>query len=40
MTDEDYSFEIEPHLLDSAEDKSGFVSHVYKTGRIIYQAEA
>jgi len=32
------SFDIEPHLLDSANDQSGFVQHVYKTGRIIYQA--
>ena len=32
------SFDIEPHLLDSANDKSGFVKHVYKTGQIIYQA--
>ena len=33
------SFDIEPHLLDSANDKSGFVKHVYKTGQIIYKAE-
>jgi predicted nucleotidyltransferase len=32
------SFDIEPHLLDSANDKSGFVKHVFKTGQIIYQA--
>ena len=32
------SFDIEPHLLDSANDKSGFVKHVFKTGEIIYQA--
>ena len=32
------SFDIEPHLLDSADDKSGFVKHVIKTGQIIYQA--
>ena len=31
------SFEIEPHLLDIANDKSGFVEYVFKTGRIIYQ---
>ena len=30
------SFDIEPHLLDKANDKSGFVSHVMKTGQIIY----
>ena len=28
---------IEPILLDSAEDKSGFVRNVFKTGQIIYQ---
>jgi len=32
------SFDIEPHLLDIANDKSGFVKHVIKTGQIIYQA--
>jgi len=32
------SFDIEPHLLDSANDQSGFVQHVFKTGQIIYQA--
>jgi len=32
------SFDIEPHLLDRANDKSGFVKHVFKTGQIIYQA--
>ena len=31
------SFDIEPHLLDSANDQSGFVRYVYKTGQIIYQ---
>ena len=35
---EDVSFDIEPHLLDSANDKSGFVKHVFKTGQVIYQA--
>ena len=32
------SFDIEPHLLDSADDKSGFAKHVIKTGQVIYQA--
>jgi len=32
------SFDIEPHLLDSENDQSGFVKHVIKTGQIIYQA--
>ena len=35
---EDISFDIEPILLDSTEDKSGFVKYVFKTGQIIYQA--
>jgi len=35
---EDVSFSIEPHLLDSTQDRSGFVRHVMKTGQIIYQA--
>ncbi|MCL2154894.1 MAG: nucleotidyltransferase domain-containing protein [Leptospirales bacterium] len=33
---EDISLYIEPVLLDSTEDKSGFVKNIYKTGRIIY----
>ena len=32
------SLDIEPHLLDSANDKSGFVKHIYMTGQVIYQA--
>ena len=35
---EDISFDIEPILLDSTEDKSGFVRNIFKTGQIIYQA--
>jgi predicted nucleotidyltransferase len=34
----DISWDIEPHLLDAARDKSGFVQHVFKTGQIIYRA--
>ena len=34
----DISFDIEPHLLDTTQDKSGFVKHVFKTGQVIYQA--
>jgi len=34
----DISWDIEPHLLDTKQDKSGFVKHVFKTGQIIYQA--
>jgi predicted nucleotidyltransferase len=30
------SLDIEPILLDSSDDKSGFVQNVYKTGQIIY----
>ena len=37
---ENISLDIEPHLLDSAEDKSGFVRHVLKTGRLIYSRQA
>ena len=35
---ENISFDIEPILLDSTEDKIGFVRNIYKTGQIIYQA--
>ena len=36
---EDISLDIEPILLDNTKDRSGFVKHVYKTGKIIYQSE-
>lgn len=29
---------IEPILLDSTKDKSGFVQHVFKTGQLIYES--
>ena len=32
------SIDIEPHLMDSTCDKSGFVEFVKKTGEIIYKA--
>ena len=32
------SLDIEPHLLDEACDRSGFVEHVIKTGEVIYRA--
>ena len=32
------SFDIEPVLLDSQQDKSGFVRNIYKTGQVIYKA--
>jgi predicted nucleotidyltransferase len=35
---ENINYEIEPHLLDITQDKSGFVKHVIKTGEVIYQA--
>ncbi|MCL2322251.1 MAG: nucleotidyltransferase domain-containing protein [Oscillospiraceae bacterium] len=31
------SLDIEPHLLDSTNDQSGFVNHIFKTGQVIYQ---
>ena len=34
----DISWDLEPHLLDTTDDRSGFVKHVFKTGQIIYQA--
>ena len=34
----DISWDIEPHLLDVTQDKSGFVKRIFKTGQIIYQA--
>jgi len=34
----DISWDIEPHLLDITQDKSGFVKHVLKTGQVIYQS--
>jgi len=34
----DISLDIEPILLDSTKDRSGFVKHVYKTGQIIYKS--
>ena len=32
------SFDIEPHLLDTTQDKSGFVKFILKTGHVIFQA--
>ena len=34
----DISFDIEPVLLDSTNDSSGFVADIFKTGQIIYSA--
>ena len=33
------SFYIEPHLMDTNRDRSGFVEYVLKTGEYIYKAE-
>ena len=35
----DISWDIEPHLLDRSEDRSGFVRHVYKTGQVIWSLQ-
>lgn len=32
------SYDIEPILLDSAQDRSGFVANILKTGQVIYRA--
>ena len=32
------SYSIEPHLLDTSDDQSGFAHHVLHTGDVIYQA--
>ena len=32
------SYDIEPHLLDTTDDKSGFTEYVLRTGSIIYRA--
>ena len=34
----DISFAIEPHLLDTSNDRSGFTDYVMRTGDIIYKA--
>ena len=31
------SYNIEPHLLDTADDKSGFADYIMRTGNVIYQ---
>ena len=33
----DISWDIEPHMLDTAQDKSGFARHVLKAGKVIYK---
>jgi len=34
---EDISFDIEPHMLEEANDRSGFLEHIKRTGEIIYE---
>jgi predicted nucleotidyltransferase len=31
------SFDIEPHMLDEACNRSGFLDHIRKTGEVIYE---
>jgi len=33
------SIHIEPHMMDETSDRVGFLSHIKKTGEIIYQAQ-
>ena len=33
----EFSFDIEPHLLDETRDESGFAEQVLKTGEIIFR---
>ena len=35
---EGVSLDIEPHLLDTTKDQSGFTDYVMRTGDVIYQA--
>ena len=32
------SYDIEPHLLDTAHDPSGFAQYVLSTGQVVYRA--
>jgi predicted nucleotidyltransferase len=34
----DVSWDIEPHLLDTAQDHSGFAQYVLSTGQAVYRA--
>jgi predicted nucleotidyltransferase len=34
----DVNIDIEPHLMDSTNDRSGFLDHIRKTGEVIYQS--
>ncbi|MDR1001142.1 MAG: nucleotidyltransferase domain-containing protein [Clostridiales bacterium] len=34
------SYDIEPILLDSTQDKSGFVANIFKTGQVIYGSKS
>jgi len=35
---EDVSLDIEPHLMDTTKDPSGFTDYVMRTGDVIYKA--
>ncbi|MDR0515292.1 MAG: nucleotidyltransferase domain-containing protein [Coriobacteriaceae bacterium] len=35
----DISWDIEPHLLDSSDNPSGFVGHVLRTGQVIFESQ-
>ena len=37
---EDINYSIEPILLDSKHDPSGFVQNIFKTGQVIYQKQS
>jgi len=34
----EFSFDIEPHLMDETQDDSGFVEQVLRTGEVIFRA--
>ena len=36
--DDDSPGGIEPHMMDSTSDRSGFLAHIRKTGEVIYSA--
>jgi predicted nucleotidyltransferase len=36
----DINLDLEPHLLDSASDRSGFLAHLRRTGQVIYDRDA
>jgi len=34
------SIDIEPHMMDETNDRSGFLAHIMKTGEVIYEKRA